>query len=326
MSLPASREHVEPTRVNDKAVTAAPLERALGGDQFRPENLRLFNQTVRMAGDAALPAGFPSAEVAGPKTHTVASGDSLWSIASKNLSQDGTHKPTGQEINSYIHQIAKHNSISNPHKIRDGSKLELPEYKADGERSPGGEPAKRRGARGAEERPSTEEPSTRRGARTGNESGEPRRAGQDRPAERAPAERPATERPTGERPKTSRSGHVEGQEIQGVMSHYGLGDGFHGKRMADGRIFNREGFTVAHNHLPKGSMVDITGPNGKTVRAEVTDRGGFEKYGRQMDVSYGIAKALGFVEQGVTDFVAKVVSIGDNHYYSPKRSGRQAHR
>jgi rare lipoprotein A len=318
MSLPASREsHVESTRVTDKAVTAAPAERNLGGDMFRPENLRLFNPTVRMAGDAALPAGFPGTEVTGPKTHTIGSGDSLWSIASKNLSQDGTHKPTGQEINSYISQIAKHNGIANPHKIRDGAKLELPEYKADGERSAGGETAKRRGARGGEERPGTEEPSSRRGVRAGSEPVEPRRAGQERPAERAPAERPA-----GERPRSERTGHGEGQQFRGVMSHYGLGDGFHGNRTAHGKVFDREGMTVAHNKLPGGTILDITGPNGKTVRAEVTDTGGFEKYGRQMDVSYGVAKELGFVKKGVTDFVATVVSIGDNAYHGPPRRSR----
>jgi hypothetical protein len=42
-------------------------------------------------------------------------------------------------------------------------------------------------------------------------------------------------------------------------------------------------------------------------------------------VSYGVAKALGFVEKGVTDFVARVVSIGDNTYHSPPRRGRGGH-
>ncbi len=101
----------------------------------------------------------------------------------------------------------------------------------------------------------------------------------------------------------------------GKSSFYGKGDGTHGQKSFCGSTFIASKMTLA---LPQGkvarpgtkptagqvacgTMVRLTNPkNGKTVYATVTDTGGFAKYGRMADVSYGVALNLGFVSAGHT--------------------------
>jgi rare lipoprotein A len=86
----------------------------------------------------------------------------------------------------------------------------------------------------------------------------------------------------------------------GTSSWYGVGDGFHGQRTADGERFNAHGLTAAHRYLPLGSMVKVTNPvNGKTVRVKINDRGPF--YGsRILDLSYGAFAKIASVGSGTT--------------------------
>jgi rare lipoprotein A len=72
-----------------------------------------------------------------------------------------------------------------------------------------------------------------------------------------------------------------------------------GKSMANGQPFDMYANTAAHKTLPLGTKLRLTNPaNGRTATVEVTDRGPFIK-GRNLDVSYGVARKLGMVEQGV---------------------------
>lgn len=90
-----------------------------------------------------------------------------------------------------------------------------------------------------------------------------------------------------------------------VSSWYGANH--HGQTMANGRPFNMYADTAAHRTLPMGTKLNLTNPaNGRTATAEVTDRGPFIQ-GRNLDVSYGVARKLGMVEQGVVKLqMAKV--------------------
>ncbi|MDD2901481.1 MAG: septal ring lytic transglycosylase RlpA family protein [Syntrophales bacterium] len=82
-----------------------------------------------------------------------------------------------------------------------------------------------------------------------------------------------------------------------VASWYGANHA--GKPMANGRPFDMYADTVAHKTLPLGTKVTLTNPaNGRIATAEVTDRGPYI-WGRNLDVSYGVARKLGMVEQGV---------------------------
>jgi len=91
-----------------------------------------------------------------------------------------------------------------------------------------------------------------------------------------------------------------------VASWYG--PGYHGRPMANGEKFNMYDMVVAHKELPFGTKVEILNPeNNKRVVAVVKDRGPFIA-GRDLDLSYGIAKRLGMVEKGVGKVVMRILA------------------
>lgn len=78
-----------------------------------------------------------------------------------------------------------------------------------------------------------------------------------------------------------------------IASQYGVGDGYHGKRAADGSIFNTYALTAAHKTRPFGSRVTVTNhANGRSVVVRITDRGPFVR-GRCIDLSRAAANAIG---------------------------------
>ena len=84
----------------------------------------------------------------------------------------------------------------------------------------------------------------------------------------------------------------------GYASWYG--PGFHGKKTANGEIFNQNLISAAHRTLPLPSIVKVTNlENGKVLSfVRVNDRGPFAK-NRIIDLSKEAAKELGFVNRGV---------------------------
>lgn len=79
-----------------------------------------------------------------------------------------------------------------------------------------------------------------------------------------------------------------------IASHYGVGDGYHGKRTASGAIFNTYAMTAAmRSPVPFGTVKTVTNlSNGRSVQVKITDRGPFIK-GRCIDLSFAAAKAIG---------------------------------
>ena len=78
----------------------------------------------------------------------------------------------------------------------------------------------------------------------------------------------------------------------GIASHYGKGDGLHGKKTANGEKFNTYALTAAHRTLPFGTKVKVTNlDNKKTVIVTINDRGPFVR-GRIIDLSKAAAKAI----------------------------------
>lgn len=83
----------------------------------------------------------------------------------------------------------------------------------------------------------------------------------------------------------------------GIASWYG--DDFHGRKTANGEIYNMNSLTAAHRTLPMPSFVDVTNlDNGKQIRVRVNDRGPYAR-GRIIDVSKRAAELLGFKDKGV---------------------------
>jgi len=86
-------------------------------------------------------------------------------------------------------------------------------------------------------------------------------------------------------------------DVVGNASWYG--PDFHGKRTANGELYDMNSLTAAHTTLPMPSYVRVTNlTNGRSLVLRVNDRGPFVK-SRVIDVSRRAAQLLGFAEQGI---------------------------
>jgi peptidoglycan lytic transglycosylase len=84
---------------------------------------------------------------------------------------------------------------------------------------------------------------------------------------------------------------------QSVASWYG--SQFEGQPTAGGAIFNMYAATAAHRSLPLGSVVRVSNPTtGRSMVVTINDRGPYVP-GRGLDVSYEVARLLGFAQRGV---------------------------
>ena len=83
----------------------------------------------------------------------------------------------------------------------------------------------------------------------------------------------------------------------GKASWYG--PGFHGRKTANGEVFNANALTAAHRTLPFGTRVRVTHrATGRSVVVRINDRGPFV-HGRVIDLSRASAQAIGM--GGVAD-------------------------
>ena len=97
----------------------------------------------------------------------------------------------------------------------------------------------------------------------------------------------------------------------GVASWYG-GD-FHGKKTANGEIFNMHEMTAAHKTLPLPTFIQVKNlENGKETVVRVNDRGPFSK-GRVLDLSFAAAEALGMIDTGTARVKFTVLSETADH-------------
>jgi len=95
---------------------------------------------------------------------------------------------------------------------------------------------------------------------------------------------------------------------KGIASWYG--PGFHGKKTANGEIFDMYAMTAAHNTLPIPSYAQVTNlENQRSVIVRINDRGPFVG-NRLMDLSYAAAKKLDMDEGGVGKVEIKAISPG----------------
>lgn len=100
--------------------------------------------------------------------------------------------------------------------------------------------------------------------------------------------------------------HTRGFQERGIASWYGKK--FHGRKTANGEIYNMYAITAAHKTLPLGTYVRVTNlNNGNTVDVRINDRGPFVR-GRIIDLSYEAAKQIGMVVQGTAP--VEIVALG----------------
>ncbi len=105
--------------------------------------------------------------------------------------------------------------------------------------------------------------------------------------------------------------HAQGFNQRGRASWYGRD--FHGKKTANGEIYNMYAVTAAHKTLPFGTYVSVRNlENNRKIEVRINDRGPFVR-GRIIDLSYTAAKKLGIVGPGTAD--VEIIALG-----TPNRS------
>lgn len=83
---------------------------------------------------------------------------------------------------------------------------------------------------------------------------------------------------------------VRRYDATGIASWYG--EMFHGRRTANGEIYNMEALTAAHPTLPMPSLARVTNlQNGRSLVVRVNDRGPYAR-GRAIDLSWAVASLL----------------------------------
>jgi rare lipoprotein A len=109
----------------------------------------------------------------------------------------------------------------------------------------------------------------------------------------------------------------------GTASWYG--QQHQGRKMANGKRFDRNKLTAASWYFPLGTTVRVVNlKNGKSVVVTITDRGPNHRLNRAVDLSEAAAARLGYVREGLTPvFLYPVVAVAtqtaelDSHLTGP---------
>jgi len=114
--------------------------------------------------------------------------------------------------------------------------------------------------------------------------------------------------------RTYYPGENPNYSVTGMASWYG--DAFHGRRTANGEIYDMHGLTAAHPTMPLPSYARVTNTaNGYSVIVRVNDRGPYHG-GRVMDVSSRVADVLDFKNSGTAkirvDYVGRAPMEGSD--------------
>ncbi|THB79022.1 MAG: septal ring lytic transglycosylase RlpA family protein [Desulfobacteraceae bacterium] len=145
----------------------------------------------------------------------------------------------------------------------------------------------------------------------------PPRSSYPEPVKKTPVKDPPTSRPysiAGKRYTPLKS--AKGFSQKGIASWYGKK--FHGRKTANGEIYNMYAMTAAHKTLPMGTWVRVFNlENNRRIDIRINDRGPFVS-GRIIDLSYTGAKKLGMANQGTAK--VKLVALGRATAYSLKTS------
>jgi rare lipoprotein A len=91
------------------------------------------------------------------------------------------------------------------------------------------------------------------------------------------------------------------------------GPGFDGRKTANGEVFSTEAMTAAHPHLPFGSLVRVVNTrNGNSEVVRINDRGPYQE-GREIDVSYRVARSIGLLHSGVSQVRLELLILPEKH-------------
>jgi len=106
-------------------------------------------------------------------------------------------------------------------------------------------------------------------------------------------------------PRASVPAAVIGHTESGIASWYG--DPYHGRRAANGEIYDMEKMTAAHKTLPFETWVRVQNlTNKKSCEVRITDRGPFVD-GRIIDLSRAAARSVDMIGPGTARVKLKVI-------------------
>ncbi|MDY7095363.1 MAG: septal ring lytic transglycosylase RlpA family protein, partial [Acidobacteriota bacterium] len=101
---------------------------------------------------------------------------------------------------------------------------------------------------------------------------------------------------------------------RGIASWYG--GKFHGRRTANGEVYDMNALTAAHKTLPFGSVVEVVNlDNGRSVTVRINDRGPFVR-GRVIDLSRAAAKKMGLIGPGVAKVEVVLITPPQPDHYA----------
>jgi rare lipoprotein A (peptidoglycan hydrolase) len=87
------------------------------------------------------------------------------------------------------------------------------------------------------------------------------------------------------------------------------GDDFDGQPTANGETYDMYATTAAHPTLPLGSIVRVVNPrNHRSQIVRINDRGPYVE-GRELDVSYEVARRLGFDQHGLAKVRLELLEV-----------------
>jgi rare lipoprotein A (peptidoglycan hydrolase) len=87
------------------------------------------------------------------------------------------------------------------------------------------------------------------------------------------------------------------------------GEDFDGQPTANGETYDMYAETAAHPTLPLGSIVRIVNPrNHRSQVVRINDRGPYVQ-GRELDVSYAVARKLGFDQRGLAKVRLELLEV-----------------
>jgi rare lipoprotein A len=96
---------------------------------------------------------------------------------------------------------------------------------------------------------------------------------------------------------------------KGTMRASWYGPKFHGRKTANGELFDQMAYTAAHKRLRFGTLLRITNPrNHKSVVVRINDRGPYIA-GRQLDLSKAAAMDLGMIKRGVLKLKVEEITL-----------------
>jgi rare lipoprotein A len=110
-------------------------------------------------------------------------------------------------------------------------------------------------------------------------------------------------------PSTSSSSHTAQPLAIWECTTSWYGEDFDGQPTATGEPYDMYATTAAHPTLPLGSIVRVVNPrNQRSQVVRINDRGPYIE-GRELDVSYEVARRLGFDQRGLAKVRLELLEV-----------------